>query len=359
MEMKTLWLNRWKDHFERLMKYYSIVGMNVFYSLIIVLAVIYFFFYKLQEKYANFPTEMIPAFLLGAFLYQSMLRSFVKHPDILFLSAFGTRIKGYFQYTFLYNTLLQLGKALLLMLLMSPFLVKEFLFTFYFIPLLIVVVSLNSCFLWVEQWMESRITVIQKIIRLLANWAAFYYLLTGNWSVAIGILLLLFGWLLFVFPKKDKAVQWQYFIDQEEKSLQRTYKFLNNYIDINNIKQNFRPRFFLTNILKFILPYGRKWSYYYLFTHLFVRNNTYFWLFLRLSLLGLLFIYSFPKAGWLIIVLVLLMTSHQIFPLSRGRNEMIRLYPIHDSAVNKSFHNVLIGILFLQLIVLGIASLVF
>lgn len=108
-------------------------------------------------------------------------------------------------------------------------------------------------------------------------------------------------------------------------------------------------------ILKRCIPYSQSSTFVYLYSHLFVRYNDYFYLYLRLTLIGVFVNYATPTSGWVFNLLILFMTGFQVIPLQHEIKQSALLYPISKSQINDSFLKFVLVILYAQLFILYLA----
>ncbi|GAJ97720.1 ABC transporter permease [Geomicrobium sp. JCM 19055] len=151
-------------------------------------------------------------------------------------------------------------------------------------------------------------------------------------------------------------MNWQWLIDEEERALVRNYKFINFFIDVPNLKRSFRRRRLLTMILKRCIPSRRSHTFVYLYSQLFVRHNDYFYLYLRLTAIGIVVNYAMPANGGVFNLLVLFMTGSQVTPLQYELNQSVTLYPISEFQRKDSFLTFVLIMLYTQLAILFFAT---
>ena len=152
-----------------------------------------------------------------------------------------------------------------------------------------------------------------------------------------------------MFERKSKGVNWEYLIDLEEKNLVKIYKFINIYIDVPHLKYSFQHRKILGWGIKKTIAYKQSSSYVYLLSHLFVRYDEFYYLYVRLTLIGFSIIYFFPSHAWIVTFPILFLSGYQLLPLQYSINDSSRIYPISISVKKNSFKKLLVNLLLLQL----------
>lgn len=93
--------------------------------------------------------------------------------------------------------------------------------------------------------------------------------------------------------------------------------------------------------MKLAIPYQHSSFFRYLLALLFITYNTFFYLYLRLTLISSILIFALPCYQWIAIILVLFITGYQLLPLQIALNDIIIHYPISELDFKSSFLNVL------------------
>ncbi|WP_371932678.1 ABC transporter permease [Bacillus carboniphilus] len=125
-------------------------------------------------------------------------------------------------------------------------------------------------------------------------------------------------------------------------------------MDVPHLKHSFRNRRILTMIVKRCISYSQSSTFLYLYSHLFVRYNDYFYLYLRLTVIGIFVNFAIPTSGWIFTLLIIFATGFQIIPLQHEIKQSVLLYPISKSQMNKSFLKFVLVILYVQFFILYI-----
>ena len=156
--------------------------------------------------------------------------------------------------------------------------------------------------------------------------------------------------------RRLKGVNWSFLINQEEKSLLKIYKFINFYIDVPHLKHSFKRRKLLGWLIKKVITYKQSSSYTYLFSHLFIRYNEFYYLYVRLTLIGIGISYFFPAYGWIVAFPLLFLSGYQLLPLQYSINDSSRIYPVSTKTLKQSFQKLLMSLLIVQLLFFNLAS---
>ncbi|WP_170885544.1 ABC transporter permease [Bacillus alkalicellulosilyticus] len=356
MDIKTLWSVRVQEFYRKMFRYYSIIGANVVYFFLVIGSIsIYYFNLFLQWIPSQISVEVILAVLITIFSMRTNIRTFVKRADIIFLLPLEEKLKSYFIKSLVYSFTINIIKLLSFI----TIFVSLFLHTFnMYLPIFLVIVgivSFNILMKWTEQWLENRVQFfLHRLNRLLSIYLMSYFLFNDDWTFVLVLLGVNFVYLIY-FIERKKTLNWQWLIDEEESAILRNYKFINFFMDVPNLKRSFRSRRWLTMIVKKCIPYSQSSTFIYLYSHLFIRYNDYFYLYLRLTVIGLLVNYAMPTSGWFITLLILFATGLQVIPLQNEIKESVLLYPISKSQMKDSFQKFVLVIIYAQFFTLYFA----
>ncbi|WBL13139.1 ABC transporter permease [Sutcliffiella sp. NC1] len=356
IDIKKLFKNRVSSFYKEMTKYYTIIFMSVFYSFLILGSIFVYYYVKFIQWIPPFlSSEWIASVITALILLQSTIRTFVREADTIFLLPMETHLSSYFLKTLIYNGILHLLKMTIVIAIMFPLIESNIILTVQFLLLLVGLVMINVYLVWIEQWIDSlRGRFIHKLNLLISYALIFYFLFKGNWVIALILLLLTYGFSFYIFPLGARRLNWEYLNKQEEKALTKNYRFINIYIDVGHLKRSFQPRLFLTRLIKNWIPPQPYNSFFYLYVLLFIRLNDYFYLYLRLTLIGTILVWVFPEYGWLTVPIILFMTGYQLLPLKREQNDFVILYPVSNMVKMKSYLKLLYILLIFQLVVVNV-----
>lgn len=340
------------------MKYFSLIAMGVFYSFIIFGSVFLYYYMKfLQWLPPHFPTEMIASFVITFTFLKASVRTFVKKADVIFLMPAETALSSYFKKSMFYSALLDAIKLIIMLLMISPLIKQGEIFNAVSIITFLGLIMLNIRLTWIEQWLTTK---LQKLIHIVLRFSTFYtiihFMFTGMWAIS-GTLLIVNSFLWFyIFTTKGRCVNWDLLINQEEKSLLKIYRFINFFIDVPHLKHSFKRRKLLAWSIKKAITYKHSSSYTYLFSHLFIRYNAFYYLYARLTLIGVGISYFFPAYGWIVAFPLLFLSGYQLLPLQYSINDSSRIYPVSTKTRKQSFQILLMSLLIMQLLFFNLAS---
>ncbi len=356
MDINSIWNERLKEFYIEIVKYFFIIAMSVFYSFIIFGSLFFYYYLKfIQWLPPYFPTEIIASLLITVTFLTTNVRTFVKKADIIYLMPAETRLSSYFRKSMLYSAFMNVIKLLTMMIIIGPLLKSEIInspFLIIFSGLIILNIHLN----WIEQWLPTKLQMfMHRLVRFLSLNVILYFMFIGMWTIG-GLIFIINSILWFcVFDNKARGVNWEYLIRKEEQSLLKIYKFINIYIDVPHLKHSFKRRHFLGWWVKKVISYKQTSSFVYLFSHLFIRYDEFYYLFIRLSLIGFSIIYFYPAYSWMIAFPVLFITGYQLLPLQYSLNDSSRIYPLSTNTIKKAFMKFLMILLILQIVFLNLA----
>ncbi|MEK4404502.1 ABC transporter permease [Sporosarcina sp. FSL K6-6792] len=358
MENNSIWDKRLKEFYVEIVKYFSLIAMGVFYSFIIFGSVFLYYYVKFLQWLPPFlPTEMIASLVITFTFLMTNIRTFVKKADVIFLMPAETALSSYFKKSMFYSTFMDVIKLLIMLIIISPLVKQTEIISITVLITFSGLILLNIHLTWIEQWMTTKLQkLLHKVIRFLTFYTIIYLMFTGQWVIA-GTLLIINSFIWFyVFNKKGTGLNWDYLISQEEKSLLKIYKFINLYIDVPHLQHSFKRRRFLGWLIKNVITYKQSSSYTYLFSHLFIRYNEFYYLYARLTLIGISIHFFFPANGWIIAFPLLFLSGYQLLPLQYSINNSSRIYPVSIKALKQSFQKLLMNLLIVQLLFFNLAS---
>ena len=358
MHINSIWERRFREFYIEMTKYISIIAMSIFYSFLIFGGIFAYYYFKLLNWLPpSFPTEIFASLFISFMFLQTRIRTFLKKADIIFLVPTETSLSLYFRNSIFYSAFSDIIRLLIMIVIISPLINAMDIFSIIFLISFLGLAILNFRLVWIEQWLNSKFQYIgQRLFRFLAFSAILYFMFMGSWEVAaIWLVINYFLWFL-LFKNKTKGLNWEYLISQEEKSLVRIYIFINIFIDVPHLKHSFNRRKFLSWCLKKVLTYKQSATYLYLYSFLFIRYDEFYFLYLRLTVIGFGIIYLFPTYGWIVTFVILFLSGYQLLPLQYSINDSSRLYPLPTYVIKQSFQKLVMILLTIQLVLINSAN---
>lgn len=356
MDIKSLWGLRVQEFYRKMFRYYSIIGANVVYFFLIIGSIfIYYFNLFLQWIPPQISVEGILSLFVTFILIQTKVRTFIKRADIVFLLPLEWKLKPYFIKSLVYSFVIDVIKLLSFITVFLSLFLKTIYLDFSILFFIVGIVAHNILMKWDEQWLENHVQfVLHRLNRFFSIYLMCYYLFKNDWIFAFVLMSVNFVYLIYFIGEK-RNLNWHWLIEEEESALLKNFKFINFFMDVPNLKRSFRNRRLLTTILKRCIPYGQSSTFVYLYSHLFVRYNDYFYLYLRLTVIGMLVSYAMPISGWIFNLLILFMTGFQLIPLQHEIKQSALIYPISESQKNDSFLKFVLFVLYAQFFILYFA----
>ena len=170
-----------------------------------------------------------------------------------------------------------------------------------------------------------------------------YYLL---WSLGF----LLYGY-YFYRKAKDRPLPWERLVENEEKRMAFFYRIASLFTDVPDLKEQVKRRKWLDFLLK-SPEFKQSSTYNYLYPRTFFRSGGYFGLFIRLTVIGGLFVWALDGSyfAYGMAVLFMYLTGFQLISLWLHHDGVIwpSLYPVSTKIKKASFLKLLMNILTIQ-----------
>jgi ABC-2 type transport system permease protein len=365
IDVKKLWSKRRNAHMTEKLKYFRLMansGLIVSSFLLIVVGSIYYA--KLLKALPdNFPAVLILTIVFSYWLTRSPIRTLLKEGDLVFLLPVESGMKSYFSKSLSSAMAGGSFSTLFLFTLMWP-IVQVFItdgwkmfvvFSFF----LIVSKVFNIYVSWEERRLPYKSHQTNyKIIRFIVNFVYVFLLFKEAYLFLIAMFAIMYVLKNFVFGifKKMHGYQWEMLLAEEQTLKMKGYRIANLFTDVPALKQMVNKRPWLNRIGTFSFNKGNAMSALYMKT--FIRLGDYLGLYVRLVLIGFLFLYLIPAGWWQLAVVVLFfqMLALQLFTLfTQYRwNVSFIIYPIKPSVKINAFTKWLKSLLFIQGIIYGI-----
>ncbi|WP_188455227.1 ABC transporter permease [Virgibacillus oceani] len=333
-DSNALFKRRFSEHLKETSRYlrYIFNGHIAFAMLFFVSALAYYYQDWLTKLPEGFPTDWVMGIALGLLVSYSPVRTLLKEPDLVFLITAEHKMGAYFRNALIYSFVIQLYLILLLVAAFGPLY-----FASYperdgnvYLVTVIIVLIFKVWNLIANWWMlkvrEPSVRKIDQFARILLNIATFFFIINGNMLLA-GITTALF---IFVFlydlsvSRKQAGIVWDLLVEKERNRMQAFYRIANMFTDVPHLKNRVKRRQWLVSLINRI-PFQRKFTFDYLFRITFIRSGDYFGMYVRLIVIGGLFIYFIPNS-WIKIMFALLFLYMSIF-------QMMTLYQHHRTVI--------------------------
>ncbi|GGA73548.1 ABC transporter permease [Ornithinibacillus halotolerans] len=335
-------MNRFNAHLKDMSRYlkYIFNGHIAFAMLFFIAALAYYYQELLKVLPEDFPTTWLMGIVLGLVVSYSPVRTLLKEPDVVFLIPAEHKMKAYFRNAIIYSFVLQLYIVAIVTAAFGPLYFASFeerTGRTYLLTILIVLIfklwNLIANW-WMLKVREQNIRYIDQVVRLVFNIAVFYFLISGEMLLA-GITTIFFI-IIFLYDfsvsRKQAGLHWELLLEKDISRLQAFYRFANMFTDVPHLKNRVKQRHWLVAILEKRIPFANRNTYDYLYRITFIRDGDYLNMYIRLIIIGGLFIYVIPNI-WVKLafaILFIYMSSFQMMTLYQHHRTImwLDLYPV-------------------------------
>ena len=309
---------------------------------------------------ADFPVALTMAAIVSLGLTKGGVRTFLKEPDLVFLLPAEPRMHKYFRQGLFYSIFYQCMQMLYIVGVFYP-LFPQYIGTprLFWVAMLaaLVLKAWNVAAHW-HELLYGRLRWAFAVLRYELNVLLMWAVLSERHFLYAALALVLVAWIAFLRGKiTPHQYPWIKLIAIEQKTVAAYNAWANFFIDIPQVKNQVRPRKWLSEqITK--LPGDKRYPYLYLFTRTFIRHSEYFGIFIRLTIfigIALFFITNY----WLALVVYLVglyMMGIQLPNISAERRypDLIRIYPLTEEDKVHSFSLLALRLLRLQSMLLTV-----
>lgn len=340
-----LFMQRITSHIKELSRYlrYIFNGHIAIAMLFLISALAVFYQQWLAQLPEDFPAAIIIGILFGLVVSYSPVRTLLKEPDLVFLIVAEHKMNAYFRNTIAYSYLSQLYVVLLIGAALGPLYFNTYpdrSGRVYLLTLVIILIFKGWNLItnwWMLKVRDITIRRIDQITRLLLNIAIFYFAIEGNllWtgiSTIIFIFLFLYD---FTLSRKQAGLAWDLLVEKDQSSMRTFYRIANMFTDVPHLKNPIKKRRLLVDFFSKRVSFKQKYTFDYLYRITFIRSGDYLGMYLRLLVLGSLFIYFVPNE-WMKLLFVLLFLYMSIFQMMTLYNHhrtvmWLNLYPVNHT----------------------------
>jgi len=315
----------------------------------------------------QFPAALVLTCLFVFVIFPTTLRTYIQRADLIFLLPAEAELDSYFEKAFRDSWGRQGIWIIFAAAIGMPLYLKAIdprsAHYGVLILLFIVLKGWNLFGVWAESRLHSTSSYL--ILRFVLTTAWVYFLLAkGSW-ITLGLLVLLIAVVsLLVYRPiiKNVPLNWIGLAEEEARLAMRFLRLANWVTDVPGLEQPIKPRRYL-NILFQFWPKKTATVYSLLYFKTFLRAGDYFGLYIRLTVIGAIFLVLVPSSPVLASVVFgvcLFLTAFQLLAL--GRHDfplgIEGLYPLEDKARRQGFLKVIRLLLVLQTLILSLVFLV-
>jgi ABC-2 type transport system permease protein len=361
----NIWKKRIIDYNQELQKYlkYMFNDHLLFVLIFAVGGAAFTYNQWVKTLEPSFPAAYIMAFILGLILAWSPVYTFLKEADAVYLLPLENRLSGYFRKSIWISFMFQSYIQLIVLAALMPMYVAVSGNGFKsFFPLLALVLALKVWNLYVRWFMlryqEKEAHWIDSIIRFLLS-GSFLLLILSDAPIltTIAVAVIMAGYLFYFYQTtKKKNLKWDLLIHLEQQRMLMFYRIANMFTDVPKLKGKVHRRRWLDFIVKTDFSQGD--SYRHLYLRSLVRTSEYSGLYIRLTLIGAVLIYTNQSfiVNILTALLFLYLTGFQLVPLYKRFDYKIwvLIYPLSKELKTSSFKKVLTQSMMIQSIIFAL-----
>lgn len=362
-----LFKERFSNHLKEMNRYlrYIFNGHIAVAMFFLISALAVFYQQWLAQLPENYPVDWIMGISLGLLVSYTPVQTLLKEPDLVFLIAAERKMTAYFRNTLLYSFIIQLYIVLIVVAAFGPLyfhVYTERSGRMYLLTIFIVLLF-KGANLIVNWWMlkvrDQTIRHTDLIVRMVLNMAIFFFVIQGNIWFVILITLLFIG--LFFYDlsvsQKQTGVAWELLVEKDRNRMQTFYRIANMFTDVPHLRNRVKKRSLLVRIVSNV-PFLKKHTFDYLYRITFIRSGDYLGMYLRLLIIGGLFIYFVPN-GWLKLIfafLFLYLSVFQLIPLYHHyrTNMWLDIYPVSTRFQEKAVLKILYQLGFIQVVIYAV-----
>ncbi|MCD8511195.1 MAG: ABC transporter permease [Bacillus sp. (in: Bacteria)] len=369
---KQLWSRRRMDYWTMAIKYLKLIGNSGFLFTIYLLFVFGSYYYG---QFLLWLPETFPAtlFFTVVFLWlmtRGRVRTFAKQGDLFFLTPREEKMSSYFRSALQYSWLMETFYFSVVLLLLAPlFFDRIHPSGSLLLSILLLLSALKgwnlACGFQEQRVQEKSRYYVHTWIRLGINGVTVYALfsLQPMWLIALlAVILSIFYFGYFYQLSKTHSVKWERLVEIEDQTVTTFYRVANSFTDVPQLKSKVRSRKWLSLLYR-LVSFKKEHVYHYLFSRAFVRSNDYFGIYIRLTLLCLLFmsVIQLDWGRWLVMGLFAYMTALQIETLKHhyDTSKMVDLYPVSDQLKLASHRFWLFVLGGIQMLIFSIGAIIF
>jgi len=335
----------------------------------LIAALAYYYQQFLAQLPKDFPSAIIIGIVFGLVVTYAPVRTFLQEPDLVFLMPAEHDMEKYFRNSLIYSFVVQLYLVFLVAAVIGPLYFNAFdarTGKVYMATVVILIIFKGWNMLvnwWVSYERDKTVQRIYIMVRLILNIFIFYMLVELNIIFALLGTIVFLAMYLFAYrrAKKQDGISWDVLVENDLRSRQFFYRIANMFTDVPHIKSPIKERKWLVRLISRV-PFEQKQTYNFLYRLSFARSGDYFGIYLRLLVIGGIFIYLIPNL-WMklaVMLLFLYLSSFQLVTLYDHYRTIIwvDLYPVESVIRQESLVQLLIQLTVIKTIIFSILFLI-
>lgn len=358
-----LWQKRVGAYVNEAIRYLRVIFSSGFVLALYFIIVIGGYYYRqwISSLNEQFPSALGIAIVMTVLLSTGAVRTFVKEADLVFLLPFEGRLQRYFRASYLYSLTNQVFVLIVVMFGLMPLYFAQInqsaAYLFISIGLLVVAKAWNLYANFQEQRLQEKTERNLHIVLRIAVNAVFCFLLFKEaWLFVLCIVAVMLMTTIFYYQHftRRHSLKWERLIEIERRQVLFFYRIANAFTDVPALKGTIKRRAWADSLFSFI-KYGKKNVFTYLFARSFFRYGDLLGIYLRLIIIGSLFIYLIPDmlAQIAVMLAFIYMTGMQLSTLWYHYDTKIwvDLYPLSKEEKKRNFSSLLFVLLIVQMII--------
>lgn len=363
----ALFKNRFSAHMKEMSRYlrYIFNGHIAVALLFLVSAMSVYYQQWLTQLPENFPAAWVIGIIFGLIVSHAPVSTLLQEADLVFLIPAEHKMHVYFRNALIYSYVSQLLPLLFVSAAVSPLYFHAYpnrggsIYFLTFILLLIFKVWHLIVNWWMLKVRDISIRHTDQTVRLLLNCAIFFFIVKGEMTwVAVTTILLIGVFLYDLKVSRNRAgVAWDILVEKDQNRMQLFYRIANMFTDVPHLKNRTKKRRWLVALVSKV-PFMKKHTYNYLYRITFVRSGDYLGMYIRLIIIGGLFIYYVPNVLMKVLfaLLFIYMSCFQMMTLYQHyrTNIWLDLYPVGINVRRQAVTKWIFQLTFVQIILFSI-----
>ncbi|MFC3040677.1 ABC transporter permease [Virgibacillus xinjiangensis] len=287
----------------------------------------------------DFPAALVIGLGFGLIASYSPVRTLLQEPDLVFLIPAEHKMGPYFRNSLIYSFMIQLYLVFLVAAALGPLYFaaypertgKMYLLT----VLVLLIFKLWNLFAnwWMQKVREPGMRKADAAARTFLGIAVFYFAVNGDmlWAGITTVVYIIVFLYDYMVARQQPGIHWELLVEKDRNRMQAFYRIANMFADVPHLKNRVKKRQWLVNLVSNV-PFARRHTFDYLYRITFVRSGDYLGMYVRLVIIGGLFIYLIPNL-WLQVLFALLflyLSCFQMMALYQHHRTMMWLdiYPV-------------------------------
>lgn len=307
--------------------------------LFLISAVAVYYQQWLTQLPQNFPSSWVIGIVFGILVSYNPVRTLLQEPDLVFLIPAEHKMNQYFRNTLIFSYFYSLFLTLFAVAAVSPLYFHSFPnrsgSSYFFILIVILIFKVWNLIAnwWMLKVRDIRVRRFDLFIRMILCIIVFFFIISGEIVLGTITTFLFIGIFLFDYSltRKHPALSWDILVEKDQSQMQTFYRIANLFTDVPHVKAPIKKRQWLVSFVN-KLPFQQKNTYDYLFRITFLRSGDYLGLYVRLIIIGSLFIYFTPNL-WMKLLFAFLFIYLSAFQLMTlyyhyRTNIWLDIYPV-------------------------------